>query len=516
MNPAIPTSDVIVIGSGANGGWAAMALTAAGLDVLLLEAGPESPAPGEAAQPIQSACYAWSEETRHLFVDDDELPYTTPEGRPFLWIRGRQLGGRTALWARVALRLGAADLEGEEGEEDGWPLTYDALAPHYDRVERFLGVTGHRDDHPIVPNGELLPAPPLCEGELRLRDAVAARWPDRAVLRARVASADGAHRGASAGAHPFSSSAGSTIAVARETGRLRLITGAVVREILCDPGSGRARGVAWVDRETGAEREAEARAVVLCASTIESTRILLLSRSPRHPSGLGDHAGVLGRYLMDHLYTGPVAGVVEGLENLDPSVSAGLTIPRFRNVAERWPAFRGGFGIDVAVQRAIPAESVPPALAAAAASGAHFKMVSFGEVLPRAENRVTLDPERRDRLGIPVPRIDFAYGDNERALAADQVASMQAIAEAAGFRILLVDPEPALPGLSNHEVGTARMGRDPARSVLDPHNRIWGAPNVYVTDGACFPRNPCQNPTLTMMALTDRACDHLIAALRGS
>jgi choline dehydrogenase-like flavoprotein len=468
--------DAIVVGSGACGGWAAKELTENGLRVLVLEAGPDHDAAereegGSAAptQPIQSRSYAHGPETAHLFVDDADHPYSHPADRPFAWIRGRQVGGRLHVWAGMSPRLSDHDLAAarRDGAGEDWPIAYADLAPYYDRVERQLGVRGML---------------PLSPGELSLKQAVEGRWDTRQVTGPPIATAPAA----------------TTLAAAARTRRLTLRPDSVVTRVLVGHESSRARGVAFADRLTGREEEVAGRVVFLCASTIESTRLLLASATRDHPNGLANSSGVLGLYLTDHTF-----GVgIDGVAPLPTGQAAagtphGAAIPAFRNVTEHDVDFLRGYGARLLVD----------------ASG-RFWMRAFGEVLPRAENRIELDPARLDRWGVPTVRIDCAYGDNERLMAADQVACLSEMAEAAGFAIEAVHPDPAPPGSSSHELGTARMGRDPRSSVLNSFNQAWDVENLFVTDGASFTSAGHQNPTLTMMALTSRACDYAVARLR--
>jgi choline dehydrogenase-like flavoprotein len=287
----------------------------------------------------------------------------------------------------------------------------------------------------------------------------------------------------------------------------------VVARVLLEPGGGQARGVAYVERESGREAELEADAVFLCASTIESTRLLLNSAADEHPDGLGNSSGVLGRYLMDHTYgigiDGHAAPSPRGSEDRR---SHGCYVPSFRDVTEQGAGFARGYGIQLKID---PTEhrALMRLRNRGRRYGGLFYMAAFGEVLPNPDNRVTIDPDAVDAWGIPVAHIDCAYGENERTMAADQLESVLAIAKAAGLDGE-VHAELAPPGLSVHEMGTARMGADPESSVLDPDNRVWDVPNVIVTDGSCFVSSGFQNPTLTMMAITARACERFLERRR--
>lgn len=495
--------DGVVVGSGATGGWAAKELTESGLRIAVLEAGPlfpldvdlltpRAPEAGE-RQPIQSQSYALTEQTSFLFVDDVENPYSVPEGKPFSWIRGRQVGGRLHVWGRTSIRM--SDYELKAADRDGigepWPISYADLAPYYDRVERFMGVCGVRDGLPQLPDGSFLPAPPLTAGEQRLKTAIERRWKTRRLTTARFARR----------------SSDATLAAAMRTGRLTLYPDSVASHVIADAQTGRARGVAFVDGLTGHSRELYGRVIVLCASTIESTRLLLNSATPEHPNGLANSSGVLGHYLMDHTDGIVFEGVApQGLQRFRKASDRprhGGYIPAFRNVTEHDVDFVRGYGIELEVN------------APGGRRGGGYWMSAFGEVLPVFENNISLDRDRTDAWGIPIAHIDCSYGENERRMARDEVLSLQAMLDAAGFCIEKAHTELAPPGLSAHEMGTARMGGEPGSSVLNSHNQSWDVENLFVTDGACFTSSGFQNPTLTMMAITVRACEYIVSALRS-
>ncbi len=501
--------DVIVVGSGATGGWAAKELTEAGLRVTLLEAGPmlfgedaaSSTPAGRNRQPVQERCSAFDEEKAPLFVDDVENPYSHPPEKPYAWIRSRQVGGRLLLWDRICLRMSDHELKAasRDGVGDDWPISYEDLRPHYDRVERFLGVTGTAEGFANVPDGEFAAPPPLSAGERQFKQAVEERWPERRATDARTAHAP-----------PDAS-----LNAAMRTGRLSLLADSVASRVTLAPEEHRAKGVAYVDRLSGAEREVNADAVFLCASTIESTRLLLNSVTETHPGGLGNSSGVLGRYLMDHIFgiglDGFAAPIPRGAS--DPS-SFGCFIPSFRNTGEAEDlGFVRGYGIGLQIY---PRETGLRLRLKnrGRTHGGWFWMRAFGEVLANRENRVTLDPVRVDAWGIPIAHIECRYGENERRMAADQLGCVQEIAKATGLQPRRVHSELNSPGLSIHEVGTARMGADPETSVLDPFNRSWDVENLLVTDGSCFVSGGFQNPTLTMMAITGRACAHYVGRLK--
>ncbi|MBS1787306.1 MAG: GMC family oxidoreductase [Acidobacteria bacterium] len=549
--------DAIVVGSGATGGWAAKVLTEKGMSVLVLEAGRqldekkdfrEHTWPYELKyrglvegskyaprQPIQSRCYAANEYGHHLFVDDIDNPYTTPEDKPFWWIRGRHVGGRSITWGRQSYRMSDYDFKAAErdGYGDPWPISYADLEPYYNQVEDFVGISGSYENLPQLPDSKFLPAMKMTCGEHLLKKAVESKWDDRKIIIGRAAILTKPHQGRAAchwcghcdrgcSTHSYYSSPGSTLPAAAKTGRMTLKPNSVVREIIVDTNSGLAKGVRVVNQLTKQERDEYAKVVVLCASTLESTRILMNSKSRQHPNGFGNSSGVLGQYLMDHMYSISAGGVVEQLFGSEYDFSDGrangIYVPRFRNIKDKHPNFIRGYGMQGGVRvstdffrgRQFPG------------FGANFKKMvreaknevswwlgAWCEMLPDKNNKVTIDPKKVDAWGIPVLHIDCKHGDNERAMAKDALETIMEMGEAAGFKTQYSNLMPAPPGFCIHEVGTARMGSDSKTSILNKWNQTWDAKNVFVTDGACYASIGCQNPTLTMMAITARACDYI-------
>jgi choline dehydrogenase-like flavoprotein len=504
--------DAVIVGSGVTGGWAAKELTEAGLSVLLLDAGPAlapndvpaADAVGDdsesfrercrARQPIQSRHGAFHSLNRHLFVDDVVNPYSTPEDKPFEWIRSRQVGGRSVLWVGVTLRLSDDDLHAarRDGFGEDWPLSYEELRPFYDRAETFLGVCGACDGLPHLPDGRFQPPMPMTDGERWFRAVLSERFAARQVVHGRGIPRRMGER------WPATSSQATTLQAASASGRLTLRSGAVVARVELTRDGARASGVRFIDARTGGEELAEGRMVVLCASTLESTRILLNSDLP-------DRSDALGRYLMDHPSLTFFADAVNVAG--PPSEPLGgpyaIYVPRFRNLEERELRFLRGYGVWGGIQRR----------AGDGDDQARVFLIASGEMLPRAHNRIVLHPERRDAWGIPIAHIECELSANERALLDDASGAVREMVHAAGFRMTQELPS-APPGGYVHEVGTARMGDDPRRSVLNRYNQLWAVPNLLVTDGACFVTSGCQPPTLTMMALTIRACAHAAAALK--
>jgi choline dehydrogenase-like flavoprotein len=508
--------DAIVVGAGASGGWAAKELTEGGMRVLLLDAG-ETPRQKEWSlfkqnlyrkikyrgkvdqrtlslqrQPIQSKTSAW-DWNYDCFVDDLDNPYTTPEDKPFIWLRGRQVGGRMVAktHGRQLYRLSDHNFKAasRDGYGDDWPIKHADLASYYEKVERWVGISGTLENIPHLPDSVFLPPQPMTYGEELLKTIVERRWPDRHVIPGRTAPPP------------------STVPAALKTGRLTLRSNAIASHIIVDSNTGKVKGVAFIDRYSHKTYEVFAKVVVLCASTIESTRLLLNSATHQHPNGLGNSSGVLGHYLMDHVNSVIVEGSIPQPERFTPKqpLGGGFYIPQFRNIDDRHPNFMRGYGIQGSAARDVPegADRVP------------FAMRAFGEMLPRFENYVTLNSDQKDAWGIPVAHISCAFSDNEYAMAQDKLHTLTEMAEAAGFIVESKNHTLAPPGMACHEVGTARMGHDPKTSVLNKFNQSWDVKNLFVTDGSCFVSQGCQNPTLTIMALTVRACDYILEQSRN-
>lgn len=503
--------DVIVIGSGATGSWAAKLLTEGGMTALVIDSGglgtdhgPECSGNGRDGeggaperQQWQSHCYAYGADTSHLFVDDVDQPYETPRDSPFAWVRMRVVGGRTVLWHRVVLRMSdrqfaAASLDGVEVD---WPVRYGDLQPHYDAAERFLGVSGIEEDLDEVPDGVFLPTTLPAAGE-EFRKAVQQTWPGRRVTALRRVAPKAARRSNAERTRGYPAcSAGDALADAEATGLMTLRMHSRVLKIVTDREGKRAEAVAYVDGDAGTIEEASAKIVVMCASTIETTRIMLSSASGQHPDGLGNSNGILGKYLMEHVYGVNVTGVRPGR----CSETADIYIPNFRNRDRMSAKFLRGYGIQGHIKQA-------------GQGTIQCDLMCLGEVLPRASNRVTLG-SKVDKWGVVVPHIAYRRSDNEFEMSFDQARELQRIMEAAGFEITNRHGL-AVPGCSIHEVGTVRMGRDRKQSILNAYNQCWSVRNLFVTDGAAFPSAGFQNPTLTMMAITGRASEYILREFR--
>ena len=495
--------DAIIVGSGPTGQYAAKALCESGLRVLVLEAGSakiasdarlmydrlrrrlgyrieEDPA-AVRRQRLQSSCYAWPTHP-HAFVDDIDNPYTTEADQPFTWVRCRQVGGRMTV-RRHGLqfyRLSAMDLTA--GDRDGaapsWPLSYEDLVPYYERIERWMKLRGTRSGLAHLPDSILAQDVEPDAGLRLLGAAIERNWSDRRLIPGRTA------------APPV------PIRDALATGRCTLRTNAVVTRLVTDARTGTIKSVRYVGRRTRREHEESARIVVLCASSIESARLLLASASPQHPEGLANSSGTLGRFLMDHVHVTGINADVPGSDTESQAIRSWGYIPRFRNVGGTDQPFLRGYGVQVFTL------------------GRQCGMTVFGEMLPHADNRVTLDPAVMDEWGVPAARIRCMHGPNELAMARDAAGACSDMLRAAGFNIWRFNTGVSPPGLAIHEVGTARMGRDPGDSVLNSFCQSWDVKNLFVMDGSCFVSQGVQNPTLTMLALAARSCDYLLDRLK--
>jgi choline dehydrogenase-like flavoprotein len=513
--------DAIVIGSGLTGGWAAKELSGAGLQVLVLEAGPpsypeelleasqwnyERRREASRRQPIQAQHPVYWTENPKLFVDDIDHPYVSSGDQPFIWIRGRQVGGRSLTWGGVTLRF--SDYEFRAAERDGfgpsWPLSYQDLAPFYDRVERFLGVQGSREGLANLPDGDFAPPPSLTDTEQRFKRDVERRWKDRKVVTCRGIPLEHGTSGEGDRTWPPKASLSKTLSSGLAIGRVKVLANSIVSHLLPDSTARRIKGVACVDRVTKKSFEVFGRVVVLCASTIESVRIMLNSKSTEYPAGVGNSSGCLGRYLLDHAACF-LAGVVRDSEQLGrrPIGGAhGIVIPKFRMQSEK-RSFIRGYGIWGAMQRT----------GEKTCSGtATWCLNSILEVLPRQTNCVLIDENKVDAWGIKTVRIHMQYSENELRMRHDAEVCMQEMADAAHLDVTF--RKTGLPGQYVHELGGARMGTTASTSVLNAFNQCWDAKNLFVVDGSCFVTSGWQNPTLTMMALAVRACEFMVYEMR--
>jgi len=553
--------DVIVVGSGASGGWAAKVLAESGIQVLLLDCGrPQSDrnfnehlpvydlkyrnikyrqqvSPIVAkTRPIQGQCYACTEFNYEWFANDHEEPYTTAPGMPYSWFgRLRVVGGRTNVWGRQSYRM--SDLDFKAASHDGfgedWPISYKDVAPYYDIVERYIGVSGMQEGNPVLPDGNFLPPMGLTCTEWRMRDLLKRKF-GRTLTIGRCANLtrpmNGRQQCHYCGpcergciTHSYFNSAFTTVKDALATGKCDLITHAMVFKVLMDSATNRAKGVLYIDRQTRQHKEVYGRVVILAASAMESTRILLNSSTREYPNGLANSSGVLGHYYTDSLKGGGAEGTVPD-PPIKPSINGphrpnGIYIMRFRNLPGgpkmksflRGYGFQGGSGVAANLQAPGFGEAYKKA---AVETFETFTLLGYGEPLPRYENYVELDPHVVDAFGIPVLRFHVAWGDNERNLVKDAGEQAAEMLEAAGMKNIKVHQQVHLPGDANHDVGTARMGNDPKKSVLNQFQQTHDIRNLFVMDGSCFNSPGCQNPTLTIMALAVRSCDYLKEEMR--
>lgn len=549
--------DAIVVGSGISGGWAAKELTELGLSVLLLERGRhvehvkdyvnatkgpwEYPHRGGRTQamehdyPVLKRDYPLNEKNLDWWASDKDAPYT--EVKRFDWYRGYQLGGRSLLWGRQSYRWSELDFEAnaQDGVGTDWPIRYADLAPWYDHVERHAGIAGSREGLAQLPDGEFQPAMPLNCGEVLVADRLRRQFGGaRRIIPGRTANLTAPRPGRTPCMYrnacwlgcPFGayfSTQASTLPAALATGRLTLRTFALVTEVTYDRDARRATGVRVMDAVSGATTEYTARLVFLCASTLNTTWLLLRSATDLWPGGLGSSSGQLGRNLMDHHFRCGASGTLEGLEDqyYYGRRPTGFYIPRYRNLFGDKRAYLRGFGYQGSASRsgwgrAVAELGIGGAFkdAAALPGGWSVGATAFGEMLPSPDNRVWIDETRKDRWGLPVLAIDCATGENERLMRQDMMNDMAESLEAAGVRNVSTYDSGYAPGMGIHEMGTARMGRDPKTSVLNGNNQVWDAPNVFVTDGACMASSACQNPSLTYMALTARAAHFAVAELQ--
>jgi choline dehydrogenase-like flavoprotein len=559
----MPQFDAIVVGSGMSGGWAAKELCERGLKVLVLERGQDiDPAKDYSDMTLLwdrpnldrvsedevrakyrvvygTAAYAFTESSKLLWVDESQQPYETPDGKPFNWVRGYHVGGKSLLWSRQSYRWCPQDFESNLADGHGvdWPIRYDDLAKWYDHVEEFAGISGTREGLEQLPDGQFLREFELTAGEKQLKAKVESAFPTRKVIPGRCAHLrevkdvhrdlgrgqcqvrNHCHHGCTFGA--YFSSVSATLPAARRTGNLTLVTHAVVQSIDYDANSGQASGVRVVDALTRKASTYTAKTIFLCAGTLPTAMILLNSRTEAFPTGLANASDQVGRNIMDHVTGGSAYGVMPG--QLDRYFYGrrpnGIYIPRYSNYTEKDKPYLRGFGYQGEVSRVgWSADRI--------GVGREFKeanrtpgpwvagISAFGECLPNPQNRISLHETRKDAWGLPVAVIDCAWGPNELAMAKAAAHDARDMLAAAGVTDIKIKELPGPPGNGIHEMGTARMGRDPATSVLNGWNQAHGVKNLFVTDGACMASSACQNPSLTYMAITARAANHAADLLR--
>ena len=480
---------------------------------------------------IQSRHYSLREDNKHFYINDGENPYA--ETKRFDWIRGDIVGGRSLLWARACYRWSDFDFSSNlmDGHGVDWPIRYKDIAPWYDQVEKFIGVSGNRDGISHLPDGQFQPPFEMNVVEKYFKEKIEAKYSDRKVIIGRAANLtqpvkgrgqcqarDLCHRGCPFGAY-FSTNA-STMPAAYATGNLTVRPHSLVNKVLYDEKKQKATGVEIIDTETRKTEEFFARIIFLNASTVATTFILLNSTSSRFPNGLGNGSDQVGRNLMDHHKGLSVTADVDGFEEW---VTHGrrpipLFIPRFINMKEQTPDFIRGYHFGASASRprqqgdAAIGEELKQALTEP--GGWRMNMYAFGECLPYADNRITLDKNKKDDWGRPIVTIDCEFKANEKAQHEHMKIAGREMMEAVGFKNIVVTSNMSFPGNANHEMGTARMGHDPKTSVLNKWNQMHEVPNVFISDGSCMTSSSYQNPSLTYMALTARACDHAVSELK--
>ena len=556
MQRQVEHFDAIVVGSGISGGWAAKELTERGLRVLLLERGrnvqhqkdypnarkgpweyPHRAGRTRAmidAYPVLQRDYPLNEKNLDWWVNEQESPYT--EVKRFDWYRGYHLGGRSLTWGRQSYRLSDFDFEAnvKDGIAIDWPIRYAEIARWYDHVEKHAGISGSIEGLPQLPDGQFQPPMPLNCAEEIVAGRVARRFENRRIIPGRAANLTQPlpgrgrcqYRNACALGCPsgsYFSTQASTLPFAMATGRLTLKTDAIVTDVVYDAGRKRATGVRVMDALTNVTTEYQSRVVFLCASTLNSTWLLMRSATDVWPGGLGSSSGELGHNLMDHHFRCGASGIVE--EPKDRTVYGrrpnGFYIPRFRNLFGDKRDYLRGFGYQGSAnrqgwQRAIAELGIGASFKDETATPGPWQIGggAFGEMLPSHANRITLDPVKKDKWGLPVLAIDCATGENERLMRIDMMNDMAEMLEESGVKNVRVYDNGYFPAMGIHEMGTARMGRDPKTSVLNSHNQVWDCPNVFVTDGSFMTSSACHNPSLGYMAFTARASAFAVDELK--
>ena len=552
------TYDAIVVGSGISGGWAAKELCEKGLKVLLLDRGANVEHPNyptttkdlwefphrlhlteedKKKQFVQSRHWSFREDNKHFYINDQENPYD--EKKRFDWIRGDVVGGRSLLWSRACYRWSDLDFEAnlKDGHGTDWPIRYRDIAPWYDYVEKFIGVSGNADGVPQLPDGIFQPAFEMNPVEKLFKQKIESHYTDRKVIMGRTANLtqpvkgrgqcmarDLCHRGCPWGAY-FSTNA-STMPAAYATGNLTVRPHSLVNRVLYDEQKhlpagrqGKATGVEIIDTVTNQTTEFYARIIFLNASTVATGFILLNSISNRFPNGLGNGSDQVGRNLMDHHKGISASASVDGFEDkyYYGRRPTPIYIPRFRNVQKKDAAFLRGYHYGASAHRGMhPAEGIGAGLKESMTEpgGWEMSLYAFGECLPYADNRITLNHDKKDKWGRPLIAVDCEFKENEKIMHKDMASTAKELLEAAGFKDVHVSASISFPGNANHEMGIARMGRDPKTSVLNSFNQMHEVPNVFITDGSCMTSGACVNPSLTYMALTARACDYAVKEMK--
>jgi choline dehydrogenase-like flavoprotein len=554
------TYDAIVIGSGISGGWAAKELTEKGLKTLVLERGRDvkhnvdypttnmmpwefahrerMPKEVVEANPIQAKCYNFKESAAHFFIRDADHPYV--QEKPFDWIRGYQVGGKSLLWARQTQRWSQFDFDGpaRDGFAVEWPISYQDIAPWYSHVERFAGITGNKDGLDALPDGEFLSPHEMTCVEKYFKEKVAKTYKDRHIIIGRAAHitdpqqihydqgrAKCQHRTICERGCPFGgyfSSNASTIPWALKTGKMTLRPHSVVHSIIYDEKKQKATGVRVIDANTKEMMEFYANIIFLNAAALNSNLVLLNSTSSRFPNGLGNDSGTLGKYVAFHNYRARISGEYEGY--LDTTTDGrrpnGSYIPRFRNLYKQETDFLRGYAAGFSANRGSSSDrsglgaSLKDSLHHPKDGLWHVGSHMMGETIPKETNYVALDPSQKDPYGIPQLKISIDYDDNDEKMVKDYLEQLTEMFTMAGFTNLRTSDSKQAPGLDIHEMGGVRMGKDPKTSMLNQWNQLHAVPNVFVTDGASMTSTSTQNPSLTYMALTARAADYAVKEMK--
>lgn len=552
--------DAIVIGSGMSGGWAAKEFCDKGFKTLLLERGRdvkhlkdypttnmnpwefkhrgEVPYEIQKDNPVVSRCYAFREDAMHFFVKDTEHPYV--QDKPFDWIRGYQVGGKSIMWARQTQRWSDLDFEGpaRDGYAVDWPIRYKDIAEWYSYVEKFVGISGNKDGLPQLPDGEFLPAWELSHVENYFKDFVSKNYKDRHVIYARCAhltepqpihiqqgrtqcqARNLCQRGCPFGGYYNSNS--TTIPWAQRTGNLTLRPFSVVHSIIYDEKAGKATGVRIIDTNTKQTTEFFAPVIFVNAAALNTNLILLNSKSNRFPNGLGNDNGLMGKYFAFHNYRARINGICEDFKDFktEGGRPTSAYIPRFRNLYKQETDFLRGYaagfgsgrgswpnsnGFGEELKNNLSKRDLGPWYV-----GSHM----MGETIPKETNYVALDPDKKDEWGIPQLKISVGYDDNDEKMVKDFIEQMTEMYTKAGFKNINTTDSKQAPGLDIHEMGGVRMGKDPKTSLLNEWNQLHACKNVFVTDGACMTSTSTQNPSLTYMAITARAANHAIEEMK--
>jgi len=556
--------DAIVVGSGISGGWAAKELAEKGLKVALIERGKNTihgkDYLGEGKAPwdlpyhgkipedtlnneyfIQQQNYALNQSTKQFFVSDKENPYKTQKDKPFSWIRGYQLGGRSLLWYRQSYRWSEMDFAANkiDGYGADWPIRYKDIAPWYDYVETFAGISGSKEGLTQLPDGKFLPPMEMNCVELEVKKNIENKFPGRKMIIGRCAhltkptkehlelgrgqcqSRDECERGCSFGA--YFSSLSATLPAARRTNNLTIFTDSIVHSVEYDKDNRRASGVKVVNSETNKFSRINARIIFLCASTLGTTQIMLNSKSESFPNGIANSSGILGHYLMDHIFESGANGVYPGFQDkyFKGRRPNGIYIPRYHNIDKKDDRFLRGFGFQGGGKRpgwkrgrTIKGFGVDLKEQLKRPGPWTFSLGGFGEMLPDKRNKVWLDQKQKDKWGIPLLNIECVLRENELKMLKVMAEDAKEMLEASGMVDVTTYNNSAPPGLAIHEMGTARMGHDPKTSVLNKHNQCHDVQNLFITDGSCMTSSACQNPSLTYMALTARAADSAVEMLQ--